>query len=72
MTPPDYTPAMARELRAAAGLTQSEMAQAVGYTAAQNWSAIERGLRAPSRSTWLMALVVGGQHPQYTHRITAD
>lgn len=67
---PDYTPELARELRSAAGLSQAAMAEAVGYTAAQNWSAVERGERAPSRSTWLLALIVAGRHPEF-RRITA-
>lgn len=68
-TLPDYTPELARELRARAGLTQEQMAQEVGYTAAQNWSAVERGERAPSRPAWLLALIVSGVHPEYARRV---
>lgn len=65
---PEYTPELAATLRAEAGFTQAQMAEAVGYTAAQNWSAVERGERAPSRSTWLIALIVAGRHPGYVSR----
>jgi len=65
---PEYTPGLARELRADAGLSQAAMAAAVGYTAAQNWSAVERGERAPSRSAWLLALIVAGRHPEFVRR----
>lgn len=66
---PGYTPELASLLRAQAGLTQEQMARAVGYTAAQNWSAVERGERAPSRPAWLLALIVAGAHPEYARRV---
>lgn len=69
---PEYTPELAATLRAEAGFTQAQMAEAVGYTAAQNWSAVERGERAPSRSTWLIALIVAGRHPQFVRRQDAQ
>jgi DNA-binding XRE family transcriptional regulator len=65
---PAYTPDLARELRAAAGLSQAAMAQAVGYTAAQNWAALEQGQRRPAPSAWILALIVADRHPKYTHR----
>lgn len=65
---PAYSPGLAAELRAAAGLSQAAMAQAVGYTAAQNWSAVERGERAPSWPVWLLALIVAGRHPDFVRR----
>lgn len=65
---PGYSPGLAADLRASAGLSQAAMAAAVGYTAAQNWSAVERGERAPSRSTWLLALIVAGRHPEFVRR----
>ena len=64
---PEYTPELARELRAAAGLSGDEMAAACGLGGQygrQAWSKIESG-RAPSAQTWLLALIVAGRHPVY-------
>ena len=65
---PAYTPDRARELRAAAGHSLDAMAQAVGYTAAQNWAALEQGQRRPAPSVWILALIVSGRHPVYGRR----
>lgn len=68
-TLPDYTTELARELRAAAGLSQAAMAEACHLAGGrQAWSDIERG-RRPSAPVWAWALAVGGQHPQWIRRL---
>lgn len=65
---PDYTPELARELRASAGLSGEAMAAACGLLGGrQAWHKIESG-REPMRSVWLLALIEGGRHPQYMRR----
>lgn len=65
MTLPDYTPEMAREVRGS--LSESEMCRRLGLSQRGRWARIEAG-RAPSAQTWLLALIVGGMHPDYGPR----
>ena len=68
---PAYSPDLARELRAAAGLSGEAMAEACGLLGGrQAWSKIERG-REPLRAVWLLALIVAGRHPDYCSRDSA-
>lgn len=65
---PAYSPELARELRAAAGLSGETMAEACGLLGGrQGWSKIEGG-RKPQRAVWLLALIVAGRHPGYCSR----
>lgn len=68
---PTYSPELARELRAAAGLSGEAMAEACGLLGGrQAWSKVEHG-REPQRAVWLLALIVAGRHPDYCSRDSA-
>lgn len=66
---PPATPEAVEAARLAAGLSQAEMAQRIGYGGKNRISEIEAGRSTMPPERWALLLLLIGQHPRY--RITA-
>ena len=63
LTSPDI-----RSIRAAAGLTQQQAADAAGLASRERWAEYESGVRCPEQVRWDWFLVRVGMHPDFTLR----